>query len=46
MPRGRVKLRTSCYNQNDELILDGAAIVIPPRTHIIEQTLKQISEGL
>lgn len=46
MPRGRVKLRTSCYNQHDELILDGKAIVIPPRKHVIEQTLKQISEGL
>lgn len=45
LPRGRVKLRTCCYNQYDEVILDGEAIVIPPREHIIEQTLKQISEG-
>jgi 3-hydroxybutyryl-CoA dehydratase len=45
LPRGRVELRTSCYNQNDEVILDGSAIVIPPRKHVIEQTLKQISEG-
>jgi 3-hydroxybutyryl-CoA dehydratase len=45
LPRGRVKLRTSCYNQNDELILDGEAVVIPPREHVIEMTLKQINEG-
>ncbi|MDD3307900.1 MAG: MaoC family dehydratase [Acetobacterium sp.] len=36
MPRGRVKLRTSCFNQYGELILDGDAIAIPPREHIIK----------
>ncbi len=32
---GRVKLRTSCFNQHGEMIMDGMAIVIPPRKHII-----------
>lgn len=36
MSRGRVKLRTTCYNQNEELVLDGEAIVIPPREHNIK----------
>ncbi len=35
MPAGRVKLRTTCHNQHGELILDGEAIAIPPRKHII-----------
>lgn len=35
LPRGRVRLRTTCHNQNDELLLDGEAIVIPPRDHVI-----------
>ncbi|QGT99628.1 hypothetical protein SYNTR_1035 [Candidatus Syntrophocurvum alkaliphilum] len=30
--KGRIKLKTACLNQNDEVILDGEAIVIPPRT--------------
>lgn len=37
MPAGRVKLRTTCHNQHGELIVDGEAIVIPPRKHIIEE---------
>jgi len=36
MPAGRVKLRTTCYNQHDEMIADGIAIVIPPRKHIVK----------
>ncbi|MEN6461139.1 MAG: MaoC family dehydratase, partial [Syntrophomonas sp.] len=36
LPRGRVKLRTTCYNEKNELILDGEAIVIPPREHVID----------
>ncbi len=36
MPAGRVKLRTCCFNQYDELIMDGIAIVIPPRKHIMK----------
>jgi len=44
LSRGRVKLRTCCFNQHDDLILDGEAIVIPPREHVIEKTLKQMSE--
>lgn len=31
LEKGRVKLRTRCYNQNDELVIDGDAIVLPPR---------------
>ncbi len=34
LPSGRVKLRTTCYNQHGELICDGDAVVIPPRKHI------------
>ena len=34
LPAGRVKLRTSCCNQKDELVTDGTAIVIPPRKHL------------
>jgi len=36
LPLGRIRLRTSCYNQDEELILDGEAIVIPPRKHNIK----------
>lgn len=36
MPRGRVKLRTTCWNQHGDMIIDGEAITIPPREHIIE----------
>lgn len=35
MPKGRIKLKTTCINQNGELIVDGDAIVIPPREHVI-----------
>jgi len=31
LPRGRVQIRTTCYNQNNELLVDGEAIVIPPK---------------
>ncbi len=31
LPKGRVKLATRCYNQNDEILIDGEAIVMPPR---------------
>ena len=37
MPAGRVKLRTTCHNQNGELIIDGEAIVIPPRKHVVQK---------
>lgn len=37
LPRGRVRLKTTCYNQNNELLLDGEAIVIPPREHVIDK---------
>ncbi|NLB89251.1 MAG: MaoC family dehydratase, partial [Syntrophomonadaceae bacterium] len=39
MPAGRVKLRTTCYNQHGELIIDGEAIVIPPRKHVIDNEM-------
>jgi 3-hydroxybutyryl-CoA dehydratase len=29
--RGRVRLRTTCTNQAGELVLDGEAVVLPPR---------------
>jgi 3-hydroxybutyryl-CoA dehydratase len=33
--KGRVQLRTVCVNQYGELLLDGEAIVIPPRYHVV-----------
>jgi len=33
LPRGRVRLRTLVYNQHGDIIVDGEAIVIPPRRH-------------
>jgi 3-hydroxybutyryl-CoA dehydratase len=35
MERGRVKLKTTCFNQNDKVLLEGEAIVIPPGRHVI-----------
>lgn len=32
MEKNRVKLRTYCINQNDKIVLDGHAIIIPPKT--------------
>lgn len=29
--KGRVRLRTTCTNQRGELVLDGEAVVLPPR---------------
>ncbi|NMM22836.1 MAG: MaoC family dehydratase [Phycicoccus sp.] len=29
--RGRVRLRTTCTNQTGEVVLDGEAVVLPPR---------------
>lgn len=34
--RGRVRLRTTCTNQRGELVLDGEAVVLPPRAKDIE----------
>jgi 3-hydroxybutyryl-CoA dehydratase len=31
LEKNRVKLRTYCKNQNDEIVLDGFASVIPPK---------------
>lgn len=36
MPRGRVRLRTTCYNQHGDILVDGEAVVIPPREHVLE----------
>jgi len=33
--KGRVRLRTVCVNQYGELLLDGEALVIPPRQHVV-----------
>lgn len=33
--RNRVVLKTSCKNQNDVIILDGEAVVIPPKGTIV-----------
>jgi Acyl dehydratase len=40
MDKGRVRLRTVCVNQNGELLLDGEAIVIPPRHHVVNKKIK------
>lgn len=29
--KGRVRLRTRCFNQNDEMVIDGEAIVLIPK---------------
>lgn len=34
LPPNRVRLKTICNNQNGELLMEGEAIVIPPRKHI------------
>lgn len=39
MPAGRVKLKTICYNQRNELIVEGTAIAIPPRKHVVSGTI-------
>ena len=31
LEKNRVKLKTYCINQNDEVVVDGYAIVMPPR---------------
>ncbi len=40
MDKGRVKLRTLCFNQDETIILDGEAIVIPPRHHVLRHPSK------
>lgn len=35
LPAGRVRLRTTCHNQSGELLVQGEAIVIPPREHTV-----------
>ena len=36
--KNRVKLRTCCINQYDEVVIDGYAIIIPPK-HLIAKKL-------
>ena len=31
LEKGRVMLQTRCYNQNDEIVVDGKALVLPPK---------------
>lgn len=31
LEKGRVLLKTQCYNQHDELVVDGKALVLPPK---------------
>lgn len=33
--KGRVRLKTTCFNQDGLVILDGEAVVIPPSHHVI-----------
>lgn len=40
LDKGRVRLRTLCFNQDGSLILDGEAIVIPPRRHVLRHPEK------
>lgn len=36
MPAGRVRLKTTCYNQHGQIICEGEAIAIPPRKHVLK----------
>lgn len=29
--KNRVKLKTTCYNQNEKIVIDGIAMVMPPK---------------
>lgn len=44
MEKGRVKLRTRCWNQKGELLVDGEAVVIPPRRHVVKEENGGIKE--
>jgi len=39
LPAGRVRLKTTCHNQKGELLVEGEAIVIPPRHHMVGNLL-------
>ncbi len=46
LDHGRVRLRTTCVNQNGETLLDGEAITIPPRNHVVDLPYQgKIAEG-
>ena len=38
LDKNRVKLRTYCINQYDEVVIDGYAVIIPPK-HLISKKL-------
>lgn len=40
LPAGRVRLKTTCHNQHGELLVEGEAIVIPPRHHLVREAGK------
>ena len=44
LPAGRIKLKTTCYNQHSEKILDGIAIAIPPREHVVDVKSDQFKD--
>lgn len=37
----RLRLKTQCFNQNKELVLDGEAVVAPPRERAMKGETKQ-----
>ncbi len=37
LEHGRVRLRTTCVNQKGDILLDGEAIAIPPRKHVVDR---------
>ena len=41
MPAGRVRLKPTCHNQKGELLIEGEAIVIPPRRHLVGNLLER-----
>ncbi len=42
---GRIKLKTTCHNQHGEKLIDGEAIVIPPRRHVIKEEMPVLVAG-
>lgn len=45
MPAGRVRLKTTCHNQNGELLVEGEALVIPPRRHVVNLPVQEVKAG-
>ncbi|GAB4264649.1 MaoC family dehydratase [Deferrisoma sp.] len=42
--KNRVRLKTTCTNQDGVVVLDGEAVVMPPRRKMPEATLDEIEE--